>query len=141
MPMGNFTQYTVFENHSKCLIWILAFFASFCPIKIDLSGNIFWVRWVPRNPRFPYVQFKIFEARFARFFNLLCIANLQIFQDYFMLLGKLFLLGSWKRNESNFCEEGWQNHEKSTAKQKFQKQHLLQKQKCTTHYGKIDIFV
>ena len=94
MPMGNFTQYTVFENHSKCLIWILAFFASFCPIKIDLSGNTFWVRWVPRNPRFPYVQFKIFEARFARSFSTYCA--LQIFKYFKIILCSL---------ENCFCLE------------------------------------
>ena len=33
---------TVFENHSKCRIWILALSTIFCPIKIDLSGNTVW---------------------------------------------------------------------------------------------------
>ena len=36
---------TLFENYSKCRIWIfdiLAFSANFCPIKIDLSGNTVW---------------------------------------------------------------------------------------------------
>ena len=30
--------------HPKCRIWILAFFTNFCPIKIELSGNIVWLR-------------------------------------------------------------------------------------------------
>ena len=37
--------YTLFENYSKCRIWIffiLAFPTNFCPIKTDLSGNTFW---------------------------------------------------------------------------------------------------
>ena len=37
--------YTLFENYSKCRIWIfdiLAFFTNFCPIKNVLSGNIVW---------------------------------------------------------------------------------------------------
>ena len=33
---------TVFENYSKCLIWILAFPTNFCPFKTDLSGNTVW---------------------------------------------------------------------------------------------------
>ena len=33
---------TVFENHSKCLISILAFSTNFCPFKSDLSGNTVW---------------------------------------------------------------------------------------------------
>ena len=36
---------TLFENYSKCRIWIfdiLAFSTSFCPIKIDLSDNTVW---------------------------------------------------------------------------------------------------
>ena len=33
---------TLFENYSKCLIWILAFSTKFCPIKTDLSGNTVW---------------------------------------------------------------------------------------------------
>ena len=33
---------TVFENSSKCSIWILAFSTNFCPIKTDLSGNTVW---------------------------------------------------------------------------------------------------
>ena len=33
---------TLFENYSKCRIWILAFFTNFCPIKTDLSGNTVW---------------------------------------------------------------------------------------------------
>ena len=36
---------TLFENYSKCRIWIfgiLAFSTNFCPIKIDLSGNTVW---------------------------------------------------------------------------------------------------
>ena len=39
------TSTTVFENYSKCRIWIfwiLAFFTNFCPIKTDLSGNTVW---------------------------------------------------------------------------------------------------
>ena len=39
------TTYTVFENHSKCLIWIFLiwpFFSNFCPIKIYLFGNTVW---------------------------------------------------------------------------------------------------
>ena len=38
---------TVFENYSKCRIWIfliLAFSANFCPIKTDLSGNTVWLQ-------------------------------------------------------------------------------------------------
>ena len=34
--------YTLFENYSKCRIWILAFSTKFCPIKTDLSGNTVW---------------------------------------------------------------------------------------------------
>ena len=34
--------YTLFENHLKCLIWILAFTTNFCPTTIDLSGNTVW---------------------------------------------------------------------------------------------------
>ena len=30
---------TLFENDSKCRIWILAFFNIFCPFTINLSGN------------------------------------------------------------------------------------------------------
>ena len=30
------------ENHSKCLVLILAFSTKFCPIKSDLSGNTVW---------------------------------------------------------------------------------------------------
>ena len=33
---------TLFENYSKCLIWILAFSINFCPFKTDLSGNTVW---------------------------------------------------------------------------------------------------
>ena len=33
---------TVFENHPKCRIWILAFFTNFCPLKSNLSGNTVW---------------------------------------------------------------------------------------------------
>ena len=33
---------TLFENYSKCRIWILAFSTNFCPIKDDLSGNTVW---------------------------------------------------------------------------------------------------
>ena len=36
---------TLFENYSKCRIWIfgiLEFFTNFCPIKIDLPGNTVW---------------------------------------------------------------------------------------------------
>ena len=36
---------TLFENYSKCHIWIfliLAFSTNFCPIKTDLSGNTVW---------------------------------------------------------------------------------------------------
>ena len=33
---------TLFENCSKCRIWILAFSTNFCPIKTDLSGNTVW---------------------------------------------------------------------------------------------------
>ena len=33
---------TLFENYSKCRIWILAFSTNFCPIKTDLSGNTVW---------------------------------------------------------------------------------------------------
>ena len=36
------TQGTLFENYSKCRIWILAFSTNFCPIKIDRSGNTVW---------------------------------------------------------------------------------------------------
>ena len=32
----------MFENYSKCRIWILAFPTNFCPIKTDLSGNSVW---------------------------------------------------------------------------------------------------
>ena len=38
-------RFTLFENYSKCRIWmflILAFFTNFCPIKTDLSGNTVW---------------------------------------------------------------------------------------------------
>ena len=31
--------FTVFKNHPKCRIWILAFSTSFWPIHTDLSGN------------------------------------------------------------------------------------------------------
>ena len=34
--------FTLFENYSKCRIWILAFSTKFCPIKVDLSGNTVW---------------------------------------------------------------------------------------------------
>ena len=34
--------FTLFENYSKCRIWILAFFTNFCPFKTDLSGNTVW---------------------------------------------------------------------------------------------------
>ena len=34
--------FTLFENYSKCRIWILAFSTNFCPIKVDLSGNTVW---------------------------------------------------------------------------------------------------
>ena len=37
--------HTVFENYSKCRIWIfwiMAFSINFCPIKSDLSGNTVW---------------------------------------------------------------------------------------------------
>ena len=33
---------TVFENYSKCRIWILAFSTDFGPIKNDLYGNTVW---------------------------------------------------------------------------------------------------
>ena len=35
---------TLFENNSKCRIWILilAFSTNICPIKSDLSGNTVW---------------------------------------------------------------------------------------------------
>ena len=33
---------TLFENYSKCRIWILAFSANFCPIKTDQSGSTVW---------------------------------------------------------------------------------------------------
>ena len=33
-----FTSSTVFENHPKCLIWIIPFW----PFEIDLAGNPFW---------------------------------------------------------------------------------------------------
>ena len=33
---------TLFENYSKCRIWILAFSTNFCFIKSDLSGNTVW---------------------------------------------------------------------------------------------------
>ena len=36
------SEATLFENYSKCRIWILAFFINFCPIKNDLSGNTVW---------------------------------------------------------------------------------------------------
>ena len=36
------TEITLFENYSKCRIWILAFSINFCPIKTDLSGNTVW---------------------------------------------------------------------------------------------------
>ena len=34
--------FTLFENYSKCIIWILAFSTNFCPIKTDMSGNTIW---------------------------------------------------------------------------------------------------
>ena len=34
--------FTLFENYSKCRIWILAFSTNFCPINIDLSSNTVW---------------------------------------------------------------------------------------------------
>ena len=43
--VGGSTVSTLFENYSKCRIWIfliLAFFINFCTNKIDLSGNTFW---------------------------------------------------------------------------------------------------
>ena len=33
---------TLFENHPKGLIRILAFSTNFCPIKFDLSGSTVW---------------------------------------------------------------------------------------------------
>ena len=33
---------TLFENYSKCRIWIFAYSANFCPIKTGLSGNTVW---------------------------------------------------------------------------------------------------
>ena len=35
-------DFEMFENYSKCRIWILAFSTNFCPIKSDLSGNTVW---------------------------------------------------------------------------------------------------
>ena len=35
-------KFTLFENDSKCRIWILAFSTCFYPIKSDLSGNTVW---------------------------------------------------------------------------------------------------
>ena len=35
-----FATSTLFENYSKCRIWI--FFTNFCPFKTDLSGNTVW---------------------------------------------------------------------------------------------------
>ena len=35
-------SYTVFENQPISRIWILAFSTNFCPIQSDLSGNIVW---------------------------------------------------------------------------------------------------
>ena len=35
---------TLFENYSKCRIWILAVSTNFCPIKTDLSGNPVWTQ-------------------------------------------------------------------------------------------------
>ena len=41
---------TLFENYSKCCIWILAFSTNFCPIKSDLSGNTIWkVKFLSKN--------------------------------------------------------------------------------------------
>ena len=37
-----YTMHTVFQNHRKCRIWILAFSTNFCPIKTDLSGKNSW---------------------------------------------------------------------------------------------------
>ena len=34
--------FTLFENYSKCRIWILAFSINFCPIKTDMSANTVW---------------------------------------------------------------------------------------------------
>ena len=35
----NKNELTMFENYSKCRIWILAFSTNFCAIKTDLSGT------------------------------------------------------------------------------------------------------
>ena len=39
---NTFLVFTLFENYSKCRIWILVFSTNFCPIKTDLSGNTVW---------------------------------------------------------------------------------------------------
>ena len=37
-----FSKSCTFENHSKCRIWILAFYTNFCPIQTNMSGNTVW---------------------------------------------------------------------------------------------------
>ena len=36
------SKFILFENYSKCRIWILTFSTNFCLIKSDLSGNTVW---------------------------------------------------------------------------------------------------
>ena len=37
-------MYTLFENYSKCPIWIFELSTNFCPIKIDMSGITVWLQ-------------------------------------------------------------------------------------------------
>ena len=38
----NFSNFRIFENYTKCRIWILIFYTNFCRIKCDLSGSTVW---------------------------------------------------------------------------------------------------
>ena len=68
--------YTLFENYSKCRLWILAFSTNFFLIKTDLSGTLFdrKLQFFKNSPKWTiflaflinFCPLKVNVARFAR---------------------------------------------------------------------------
>ena len=94
---------TLFENFSKCRIWILAFSTNFCPIKSDLSGNTVWPQ--------------------ASDFQKLCTYVYLNWNFGFTLFKFWSILGCWKSHTGNYLVQGQVSRQRELSSGCYQLQH------------------
>ena len=95
MPMGNFTQYTVFENYSKCLVH-----------KCERSELRLQFEWTWINQKCQMVQFGVFLKK---------TCGQTVLPDRSILIGQNW----WKMPKSENSNETFSNNVKMSEKADF----------------------